>query len=1463
MRHLLGLLLLVVACRRAPDLPQIALDQNYVFADGGGQLVVGVLLPEHRPQRLASLISEADLERYETGNVEIELEPEWGREFGGTSKRSPAYDAIETELSESLGVRVLIREVMRAERGQVALMLNPRATLVERCRSVLERVRRLHTDPFHVEQARRKNGRAYVKFARRPQQVTLTDLEGAVVWSGDPELGFDLAGISGDNHLLVVESQGLRRAWRVGDLVGRIERDLFASKRAVAGATFAVRLVYRLTTDSAPVAGERDEVRLEDRSGKLIARAAVVSNEQGTADVRLAIPESTPPGYARLRVGAARFTVYIRQQHRISVVTDRTVYRPNDRIFVRLMTRRNPSGRAAANETVVLSYPGGERKLTTSAHGIASTEIVLRHASPGHGSIRATCGDDVATADYSVEAFELPRFEVSFEPKQIRLRKGESAPLRITARYINGAPMVAASVTVGARTHRTNQRGEIELVARGAEPVTLRDADGRTIRTTLPVGIERQRKEPKPVRHPITIDRHAPKVGDLVRVEASELDGPLFLDIFRDGCLLRTLSAPGNRFALQLTDDLAGPLELHAYLLDGHEQRGVRRRIHVGRNRPLHIDARAASDKYRPGDTALVNVTVRDMAGEPTAAVLGYWAVDQALLNTRADFGDGHEATFDLRPSRHTRTRRAIHHQRTEPRKKASRAKATKLVGLRITALDERIDAIYQDLPIWDIWTALSVRERLLRHVHSGDLDPALLLDPWGTPLAFERTDRHNLLWTSAGPDLVWRTPDDIGYFHVVTLSWAAQEFCEYVESRIGRDLSHELGFWDPDENYYIVRGGGAGGGRKGRGGRRNLRAGGGGVRDPVRLRRESSPTLCFVPEALVGPDGIAQLRVPLADALTTWRMRLVASRNDGATGIGYTSIRVRQPLSIDPWIAPHLTLGDELDLPVAARNETDASVRVLLRVRASREIEVIGATEATVAVGPGGTAAHTFRIRARRAGRARLRIDATSSEHSDAVERIIEVHHDGRRIVETQPGELGQWMQVRALRQGSVRVDVYPDPVSEALSGLEGMIRKPHGCFEQTSSTLYPMVLVLDYLRRTQQTRPELEERARKFIDDGFNKLLTYEVETEPGGFSLWGKAPASTHLTAYGLMEFADMARVHEVNPELLTRMQKFLLSKQAPDGSWAKSFKRTAYIAWALKSAGRPNAKARAWLTEHTETDSYALALASLAGATKLSPRIWMPAGETLVGARGRSAKIETTALAAQALLAQGDHGEAFRAVRQLLALRGSDGRFGTTQSTVQALRAILAASSDGPPRPADVEIDNDNQIRKLRVEGDSVRVPLGSPERLMVRSQGNLRYTISRTGYEAWDGPIAKGRVGLEVQYPTGPLTVQRTAHIHATIFNRGKGTARQVTAEIGVPPGCDIEHRKIKGAQAIEKGDTAVVIYLADLKPGERRTFKIPFVPRYSLDVKTAPSTAYEYYTPEEASFVPPARIRSR
>src|SRR4029079_15762063 len=105
----------------------------------------------------------------------------------------------------------------------------------------------------------------------------------------------------------------------------------------------------------------------------------------------------------------------------------------------------------------------------------------------------------------------------------------------------------------------------------------------------------------------------------------------------------------------------------------------------------------------------------------------------------------------------------------------------------------------------------------------------------------------------------------------------------------------------------------------------------------------------------------------------------------------------------------------------------------------------------------------------------------------------------------------------------------LYPGPLSQVIEGMDAILRMPGGCFEQTSSSTYPNVLALDYMKRMKKLTPEVHAKAEGYIANGYQRLLTFEVPG--GGFSWFGNPPANKILTSYGLMQFSDMSKVYDV--------------------------------------------------------------------------------------------------------------------------------------------------------------------------------------------------------------------------------------------------------------------------------------------------------------------------------------------
>jgi uncharacterized protein YfaS (alpha-2-macroglobulin family) len=440
------------------------------------------------------------------------------------------------------------------------------------------------------------------------------------------------------------------------------------------------------------------------------------------------------------------------------------------------------------------------------------------------------------------------------------------------------------------------------------------------------------------------------------------------------------------------------------------------------------------------------------------------------------------------------------------------------------------------------------------------------------------------------------------------------------------------------------------------------------------------------------------------------------------------------------------LTQGDQVSLPVAVYNYSGKSGQVGLKLKREDWFSLDHDTpEKSVAAEAGRVGGSQFTFTATRIGKFKLTLSAHmegSASRDDIVVREIEVIPNGREQDLVFNGRLEGSVKHdlhfpdNAIADAtSVLVRLYPGPLSQLIEGMDSILSMPGGCFEQTSSSTYPNVLALDYMKHTKKLTPETHAKAEGYIANGYQRLLTFEVPG--GGFSWFGQAPANKILTAYGLMEFNDMAKVSDVDPRLIERTRDWLVSQQQADGSWkpdasfinegatdrynSNVLRITAYIAWSLVNTGMPQGtphgapgqagqagqsnpsidKAKDFIDSHLNPapDPYTLAVianfateygrdrdftrrsmqALLDARTEKDDQVFWSAQETGVYSTGASAAIETTGLATQALLKWGQASETARkALNYISQKKQASGAWGTTQATIMALRALLLAT-----------------------------------------------------------------------------------------------------------------------------------------------------------------------------------------
>jgi uncharacterized protein YfaS (alpha-2-macroglobulin family) len=356
--------------------------------------------------------------------------------------------------------------------------------------------------------------------------------------------------------------------------------------------------------------------------------------------------------------------------------------------------------------------------------------------------------------------------------------------------------------------------------------------------------------------------------------------------------------------------------------------------------------------------------------------------------------------------------------------------------------------------------------------------------------------------------------------------------------------------------------------------------------------------------------NGEFELDVPLADSITTWKLNAQAVSGAGKLGARIEDLVVFQPFFIDVNLPVAFTRNDEVSVPVVVYNYLEEPQKVKLTVREESWFELNGPAERTLTIDAGQQKAISVPIRISEAGEHILQIVAIGSDGvSDAIEKAVQIDYEGVAVENvvngTLEGRADSAIEIPANAvdgSGKVILKVYPSRFSQLVEGLDGIFCRPNGCFEQTSSTTYPSVLALSYLRSTNQSMPEIEAKALRYIQEGYQRLLTFEVPG--GGFEWFGRDPANTVLTAYGLMEFRDIDEVYPVDAELIARTERWLLSKRNRDGSWDTNRRKrprrssgdeaklatTAYIAWSIFDAPNSDdaALTRNWLLKHRPED-----------------------------------------------------------------------------------------------------------------------------------------------------------------------------------------------------------------------------------------------------------------------------------
>ncbi|XP_040171467.1 CD109 antigen-like isoform X13 [Anopheles arabiensis] len=554
---------------------------------------------------------------------------------------------------------------------------------------------------------------------------------------------------------------------------------------------------------------------------------------------------------------------------------------------------------------------------------------------------------------------------------------------------------------------------------------------------------------------------------------------------------------------------------------------------------------------------------------------------------------------------------------------------------------------------------------------------------------------------------------------------------------------------------------------------------------DGPTVRKDFPESWIWYSAAEEGFSGEKTLQKKVPDTITSWI--ITGFSVNPIYGLGLTQqprkLNVFLPFFVSTNLPYSVKRGEVVAIPIVVFNymEDDQTAEVVLHndeqefdfadveneVVESNKVELFRQKRLDIASNTGKSV--SFMVKPKKLGHITIKVTAKTKIAGDAVERQLLVEPEGlpqfinkAAFIDLRAApELTKTFEVEIPKNAvpdstRIEVAVIGDVMGSTIQNLDSLIRMPYGCGEQNMLNFVPNIVVLDYLKATNKLTANIEAKAKKFMEAGYQRELSYKHRD--GSFSAFGEndKSGSTWLTAFVARSFKQAANHITIDEGVIDKSLEWLSDHQAPNGSFPEvgvvshkdmqggsgsGVALTAYTLIAFleninlvdKYKNTIN-KAIDYVYRNTESldDTYALALAAYAlqladhsskglilskldtKATTDSDSKWWhkPIPETEQKnpwySRPNSVNVEMSAYGMLAFLEAGLDTDALPIMKWLIGQRNDKGGFQSTQDTVVGLQALakLAAKITSPNNDVTLTAKiNENQEKRMTVNAEN--------------------------------------------------------------------------------------------------------------------------------------------------------------
>ncbi|MEO6329512.1 MAG: MG2 domain-containing protein [Ginsengibacter sp.] len=233
----------------------------------------------------------------------------------------------------------------------------------------------------------------------------------------------------------------------------------------------------------------------------------------------------------------------------------------------------------------------------------------------------------------------------------------------------------------------------------------------------------------------------------------------------------------------------------------------------------------------------------------------------------------------------------------------------------------------------------------------------------------------------------------------------------------------------------------------------------------------------------------------------------MVVAANHGSYGSAEKTIAVKKPLMILATMPRVLGPTETIKLPVTVFAMENNIKSVNLTLQANPFLEIIGSPTQNISFSSTGEQMAYFDVRVKQnTGIGKVKLIATSGVEKAVYDIELDIRNPNPAVTSISemnlaPGQ--QWktiaMPIGAASTSKATLEISSVPPLNLLKRLDYLIEYPHGCIEQTTSSVFPQLVLNQLMDLDDYHKAQVDRN----IKAGINKLQNFQ--TSDGGFSYW----------------------------------------------------------------------------------------------------------------------------------------------------------------------------------------------------------------------------------------------------------------------------------------------------------------------------------------------------------------------